>query len=157
MITKKEFVSRVKTTHLEYETLLSDLSKEQMLQPHTCGEWSVKDVIAHITWHEREMVGILRHKALIGSEMWNGPLEKRNKAIHAQYKDQQLAGILTEARDVFHDLLKLLEDLNDQDLLDPSHFREMPDDWLPWQVIASNTYDHYPDHVADIRKAFPAL
>jgi hypothetical protein len=52
--------------------------------------------------------------------------------------------------------LKFLEELADDDLLHASHFREMPSDWIPWQVIASNTFEHYPVHTADICKAFTA-
>ena len=31
----------------------------------------------------------------------------------------------------------------DKDLMDPARFSGMPADWEPWQVIASNTYEHY--------------
>jgi hypothetical protein len=27
----------------------------------------------------------------------------------------------------------------------------MPEDWEPWQVIAGNTYEHYQEHIPDIR------
>jgi hypothetical protein len=64
---KLEFVAKVKQTHQEYETALASLTEAQMLQPRTCGDWTVKDVIAHVTWYEREMVGVLKQRALLGS------------------------------------------------------------------------------------------
>ncbi len=153
---KTEFISKIKETYQEYQSILASLSETQMLQPRTCGEWSVKDVIAHVTWHEREMVGVLKERALVGSDLWNLPLDQRNAAIHAENQDRPLQKILTESKQVHQSILELLDGLMDDDLLEASHFREMPPNWIPWQVIASNTFEHYPDHTADIRKAFPA-
>jgi len=152
---KTEFITRVGETYREYEAVLAGLNEAQMLQPRACGEWSVKDVIAHVAWHEREMVGVMRQRALVGSDLWNLPLDPRNAAIHAENKDRPLPEVLAEAKQAHRSLMDLLEGLTDEELLDPARFRGMPSDWIPWEVIASNTFEHYPDHTADIRKAFP--
>jgi hypothetical protein len=152
---KMEFISRVKTTHQDYETILAGLSEAQILQAHTCGDWSVGDVIAHVTWYERQMVGVLTTHSLKGSDLWNLSLEERNAAIHAKNKDRPLPEILVESRQVFQTMLELLEGLAEEDLLEASRFREMPPDWIPWEVIASNTFEHYPVHTQDILSAFP--
>ncbi|MEW6092664.1 MAG: ClbS/DfsB family four-helix bundle protein [Chloroflexota bacterium] len=152
---KSEFLSKVNETYQEYLSILASLSAAQMLQPRTCGEWSVKDVIAHVTWHEREMVGVLKERALVGSDLWNLPLDQRNAVIYESNKDLPLAEVLSEAESVHRELLEFLAGITDEDLLEARHFREMPPDWIPWEVFASNTFEHYPDHVADIRKAFP--
>jgi hypothetical protein len=151
---KSEFITRVKETHQEFESVLASLNEEQMLRPHTCGDWSVKDMVAHVTWYEREMVGVLEGRALVGSELWNLPLEDRNAVIYVNNKNCSLQDILSEAGRVHRQLLELLQDLSQQEMLEAGCFREMPPDWIPWQVIASNTFEHYPVHVADIRKAF---
>jgi uncharacterized protein (TIGR03083 family) len=151
---KIEFLSKVNETYQEYQSVLASLSGAKMLQPGTCGDWAVKDVIAHVTWYEREMVGVLKSRALVGSDWWNLSLDQRNAAIYESNKDLPLAEVLSKAESVHRELLKLLASLTDMDLLDASHFREMPPDWIPWEVIASNTFEHYPDHVEDIRKAF---
>ena len=152
---KMEFIARVKTTHQEYETVLAGLSEAQILQPHTCGDWSVKDVIAHVTWYERQMVGVLTTHSLKGSDLWNLSLEERNAAIHAENMIRPLPEILVESQQVFRTMLDLLEGLAEEDLLEASRFREMPSDWIPWEVIASNTFEHYPAHTQDILSAFP--
>lgn len=152
---KAEFASRIETACRDYETALATLDETQMIQPSTCGDWSVKDVIAHITWYEREMVGMIRQRALLGSDLWNVSLEQRNAAIFEEYKDRLLADILSDVRTIHKSLMELIQGLSDDDFQDASHFREMPPDWKPWEVIASNTFEHYLDHVADIRKAFP--
>ena len=152
---KLEFISKIGETYQVYEAALATLSEAQMHAPRTHGEWSIKDVIAHVTWYEREMVGVLRSRTLVGSNLWNMPLEQRNDVIFTENKDHSLADVLAESRKIHREFMELLQDLSDEDLLDASHFREMPLDWLPWQVIASNTCEHYPGHATDILKVFP--
>jgi uncharacterized protein (TIGR03083 family) len=154
---KAEFINKVKTTHKEYETALEELSASQMSQPRTCGEWSVKDVIAHVAWHERQMVGVISTRTLGGSPWWNLSLEERNAAIHVENKDRPMEETLKEARVVFDELITQLESLSEEDLHTAGNFKDMPIDWKPWEVIASNTFEHYPDHARDIRAAFPKI
>jgi hypothetical protein len=154
-VTKDEFIAMVTETYWEYAGLLAGLKPAHYHQPETCGEWSLKDVVAHVTWYEREMIGLLAHRALVGSDLWNVSLAERNAAIQAGNRDRPWPEILAESEQVHQALMALLEPLSDEDLNDASRFREMPADWIPWQVIASNTSEHYPDHAADIRKAFP--
>lgn len=121
-----------------------------MLEPGVGGEMSLKDIIAHVSWYEREMVGLLRGRALVGSPWWELPLDERNAKILAENRDRPLAEVTAEAKQVNEDLLAALQDLREQELAAPHAFAGMPPEWLPWQVIASNTYVHYPQHAADI-------
>jgi len=151
-----EFLSRVKVTYTTYEASFSDLSERQLVEPRTCGDWSGKDVLAHVSWYEREMVGFLSRRVLVGSDLWSLPLEERNAVIQAANRERPLAEVLAEASRVHRELMDLLAGLSDEDLLDPGRFAELPPDWIPWEVIASNTYEHYPEHERDL-KTIPAI
>jgi hypothetical protein len=135
----------------EYERLLAEVDEEQMLEPGLPGAWSVKDVIAHVNWYEQEMVVLLETRVFAGSELWELPADDRNIPIHEQNKDLPLGEVLLESNRVFERLWELVGQLTDEDLMQASHFDEMPGDWEPWQVIASNTYEHYQEHNLDIR------
>ena len=154
---KMEFINNVKATHKEYETALEGLSYSQLTQPRTCGEWSVKDVIVHVSWHERQMVGVISTRTLGGSSWWNISLEERNAAIHAENKDRPLEEVLRESQLIHAELMTQLETLSEEDLSKAENFKDMPPDWKPWEVIASNTFEHYPDHARDIRAAFQKI
>ena len=151
---KADFISNVYAARQEFNSIVDGLTVDQMLQPGVCGEWSVKDLVAHIAWYEREMISVLETHALTGSDLWDLTLEQRNAAIYAVNKDRLLRDVLTEARLVSVDLVRLLPTLSEADLNDASGFPGMPFDWQPWQVIASNTYEHYADHLGEIRKVF---
>lgn len=54
-------------------------------------------------------------------------------------------------------LIEALEELNDEELDDPSFFKNMPSDWTLWHLVAANTYQHYAEHAFTIRKTLRAF
>lgn len=149
-MTKSELLAKIRQARADWETALAQLDDSQLLHPGN-GGWSLKDVIAHITWHEREMIGVAQAHALVGSEMWGWPLDERNHAIYLANRDRSLADVRAEAQQVYDSLLRALDLLSDEDLNDPARFPGMSEDWQPWKLIAENTYEHYLDHLADLQ------
>jgi uncharacterized damage-inducible protein DinB len=150
-MTLATFFDSLRSGRAEWDALLAQIGADRMTQPGVEGDWSIKDIIAHITWHEREMLGVLRARALIGSELWSLPTDERNAAIFEQNKDRALDDVLEESRQIFPQLLEVAEGLSDEELNDPRRFAGMPEEWSPWELVASNSYTHYPDHIASIR------
>ena len=148
---KSKFTELIRSTRLEFDSLLEKFTPAQMTRAGAAGDWLIKVILAHITWHEREMIGMLEAQALRGSELWNLPLDQRNAIIHAGNKDRPLEEVRAEARQVFLSLVEKLEALSEEALNDAGHFAEMPADWQPWSVIASNTYEHYQEHLVQLQ------
>jgi hypothetical protein len=141
----------VQSGRAEWDALIASIPFNRMAEPGAAGEWSAKDVIAHITWHEKEMVGVVQARALVGSELWQKPLDVRNAAIHEMNSGRSLEDVLAETATVYAQLLPLLQTLGDEDLNDAGRFAGMPPAWQPWSVIAGNTYEHYEQHMPAIR------
>lgn len=150
--TLQELIKMVKRERANWESLVQQIDQEKMTQPGVAGEWSLKDIIAHITWHEREMVGLIKAHALVGSELWNLPSDERNAAIYAEFKELPLDQVLKESNQAYKQLVEVLPSLSDQDLTNPDSFPNMPPDWQPWVIIAQNTYEHYQDHIDDLKR-----
>jgi uncharacterized damage-inducible protein DinB len=121
---KSELISAISKARAEWEAVISPLDDDKILQAKTQGDWSLKDVIAHLTWHEKEMLGLIRAHALVGSELWNLSLHQRNNLIYLENKDRPLEELRAEVRGVFTDLLQALETLSDVDLNDPGNSLE---------------------------------
>ncbi len=149
---KAEFLRHVRADWQRWQAALDELGEARMTQPGVAGDWSVRDVIAHITWSEREMLGVLRQRALAGSELWRLDADQRNAAIYAQNRGRPLADVLQGAQAVHEQLVEALEELPEEHYGNPARFRDMPADWLPWRVLAGNTYEHYEHHLNDVRK-----
>ncbi len=151
---KATFITTLRADRALWDDLLAELlplGEAALTAPGAAGEWSVKDVISHVAWFEREMVGVMRARALVGSDLWRLPLDERNDVICAENRARPLPDVLVEAGRVYAELLAALETLTDADLADPARFAEMPADWLPWEMIASNSFEHYRDHAPDLR------
>jgi hypothetical protein len=122
-----------------------------MTIPGALGKWSVKDLVAHITWSEREMVGMLAARALLGSDLWNLTNDERNEIVYQQNHDRPLDEVLAESKAVYAHLFELISAMSAAELNDPGQFAAMPAGWLPWRVIAGNTYIHYREHAQNLK------
>src|SRR5690242_5158350 len=51
---KAHFLQDLKNEQANWEQLLNDIGEAHMTQPGVAGEWSIKDIVAHLTgWRKR--------------------------------------------------------------------------------------------------------
>ncbi len=151
MYTKQEFLEQVESAWNELSEVLAHCEESQMELPGASGGWSVIDVMAHITWYEREMIGVVEQHALVGSEWWNLLTDERNQHIYEANKDRSLSEIRAQFHQVHADLWTLLQEITNVELKSASKFESMPPDWIPEEVLAGNTYQHYREHAQWLR------
>jgi uncharacterized protein (TIGR03083 family) len=150
-MTKLRFLELLLAERERWDAVLALVGPARMTQPGLPGGWTIKDTVAHVAWFEREMVGMLRERALAGSDLWQFPPDERNAAIHAENRDRMLDEVLASERETYRQLLDAIKRLTDEELLDPGYFLGMPVEWTPWQVLADNCFAHYQAHLPDIR------
>ena len=148
---KVVFLETLRAKHAEWEALLDEVGEERMTTPGVEGEWSIKDIIAHVAWNERELVGVFATRALVGSDLWNISTDARNAVVFEQNRHRSLQDVLAEEQQVYAQLLEGAQTLSDEDLNDPQRFKEMLADWIPWQIFAGNSFKHYDEHIRSIR------
>ena len=154
-IYKEEFMREFYAARSEWDAMLVEVGTGRMLEPGVTDEgWTVKDVIAHNTWNEREVVEMLRTHSMNtpGVDLWRLTQDERNRAIYEMYRDRPLSEVLADGRQVTEELERLLERASEDDLNDASRFDGMPEDWIPWDIIAGCTFRHYPEHVSDVNR-----
>ncbi len=149
---KMEFINTLKQAREEWDALMAQISEARMEQTGATGKWSVKDVIAHVTWVEREIVPVMRTYVLAGSELWELSDYERNEIVYQRNRDRSLQEIMSDERQAYANLLEAVQTLDDADLNEPQRYRHMPQDWIPWQLFAGNSFDHYRDHMTSLRE-----
>ena len=142
----------LKKERSKWESLLIQVQESRITEPSVVGQWSVKDIIVHITWYEKEAINLIKTRAMIGSKLWELQTDQRNAVIFNKNIKQHLHDVLTESKSVFQQLVDEIQTLSDEDLVDPHQFAEMPSEFVPWKIIASNSYEHYQQHSPAIRK-----
>jgi len=145
-VKKSDFLSQVTQSRARWDRLVGQVAPEEMQLAGFCGEWSLKEVMAHILWHEREMQAMLETRNFGGSPYWELPTDERNERIHHEMRTLELTAVRAQASQTFEALLELLQGLPEESLNDAAAFPGMPEEWRPWELLASNTYEHYADH-----------
>ncbi|MFL5701544.1 MAG: ClbS/DfsB family four-helix bundle protein [Ktedonobacteraceae bacterium] len=59
---------------------------------------------------------------------------------------------MNEEQQAYADLLAAAQTLSDEDLNNSHRYKQMPEEWVPWQLYAGNTFKHYQDHMPSIRE-----
>ena len=153
-VKKDDFLATVQADRDRFDRIVRSVPSALLTEPILPGGWSVKDVLAHIAWGEREGIGVLRARALVGSELWDLPEDERNEAVVCASWSRGLDEVLAEYGAAFGDYMSAISDLSEDELNAPSHFDGMSEripGWRPWRVI----YDpeHYDLHGQTIASA----
>jgi hypothetical protein len=149
---KNNLMNTLSETRYALDSALAEVDPSQMTGPGVVGEWSVKDLIAHITWSVKETVGMLETKALVGSELWRLPEEQRNAAVYEANQSRTLDEVMAQSQQAHRKLIDLIEEIPEHELLHADWFAGLPGGELPpWRVIEVNVSDHYVHHTKDIQ------
>jgi DinB family protein len=148
-MSKAQLLSMIQSARADWETLLAGIPEAWMTEPGVDGEWSIKDIVAHIAWGEQESLGVAEAHALVGSELWQLPQDERNAAVFEQNRRRELQEVLADSQQIFRRNFEVVAALSEDDLNDPSRFAGIPEGWRPWRIL----YDpgHYQAHAASIQ------
>lgn len=155
-LNKQEIINHIQQSYAAFEAGLAPLDADQMTAPVLPGGWAVKDALAHLTtWHRRALdlidpVDPPRVPGIPASGIENTRIDEFNGRFYAEHKDQPLPESLAAFRQSYRQLLETIQRLPEADLL-----QSLGDDTRVWQIVAGNTYDHYPEHLSAIHAAFP--
>lgn len=152
LLTVSELLDLVEETFGSWMQLLESVPGNRFEQAGVSGDWSLKDIIAHMTWHEEQMVEAMEAHVLVGSEWWQLPTDERNAHIYEEYKSAPLQDVLDDATATHQQLIHWIGTLANEDLNEPGRFEEMPPDWLFGDILSQNTYLHYGDHAASVAR-----
>src|SRR5262249_35058720 len=153
---KKQLLHSLRQEHDTLAALLADLTPAQLTAPGVHGDdggdWTVKDVLCHLTWWEQSVFGWLGlPPAVPRSPIPEGELtdDQVNAAIFAGNRDRELAEVLRSFEQSFQQLVRALEDGGEERLNQP---RPPDPGGAPiWELVPGNSYEHYQDHTASLR------
>ena len=83
---------------------MGQVAPEEMQLAGFCGEWSLKKVMAHILWHESEMIAMLETRSFGGSPYWKLPTDERNERILQEMRTLELTAVRAQASQTYEGL-----------------------------------------------------
>jgi hypothetical protein len=158
-LTKPQLLSESQKEHEALEQFLTVLTPEQMVQPGLLGEWSAKDVLAHLyeweqmvlSWLAASQRGETPHVPAEGYK-WS-QLPALNEKIRAKHSGRTLDEILTLFRDSYHQITQTIESLSEDQLFTPGLYPWMNKNTLGAYFVSS-TSSHYRWARKEMKKGF---
>ncbi len=148
-MTGPRLASILEAGRTRWNGLLAQVGVERLEVPGVEGEWSVKELVAHLTWYERAIVEGAQQVLGTGTFTRRRPagvgIDEMNARIAAESHARPAADVLAEADEVFGQLLALIAACP-QDILNDPHVLGLPEDLVPWMGVANNSYAHYRQH-----------
>jgi hypothetical protein len=155
-ITKAKILDELRSARAEWDALIAEIPQDRLLEPGATGEWSVRDVITHLTSFDRWFVNA--SEAQFRGEMppTDGtefmPWDERNAIHHQRTLHLSLDEVQQQSRDTFQRLLEVVEQHDEDFLTKPQQIPGIPQPIHVWEQLAGNHYDHYRLHAGWIRE-----
>ncbi len=144
---KSEIIGALQTERARYEEMLAQAGVERLNQPGATGEYSFKDVIAHLTaWQRRTVARLQAAKRGETPQLPNWDAEevdRVNARIFETNRNRSVEEVLREWRQVFQQVINSAEALSEEELADANRF-----DWMegePLSAVLASSYGHYHD------------
>jgi len=146
-MTRELVLKRLDDAWLALKRSYAGLADSQLLEPGVTGNWSVKDILAHITTWEEEA---LKHLPLIleggtpprYSDEYGG-IDAFNALMTKQKAGLALSDVLKQQEEIHSRLLDYVRRAPEEQFTRETRFRRR---------LRLDTYSHYPKHANAIQK-----
>lgn len=151
-------------THKGYDALVGQfagLTDDEMTAPGIVGDWSIKDVLAHLTEWQRMLTvwyetGKRGETPATPSEKYTWrEIPALNQEIYDTYRDHPLAAIQEAFRDSHTAILALIDTMTDEELFTPKVYAWTKSTTLG-SYLVSATSSHYDWAYKEIRRGLKA-
>ena len=150
---KSELLQAMVTARNEWDALIAQIPRHRLSESAASGLWSIKDVVAHVTEYDRWLALGLAMRLQKPPQIWldDISLDEFNAVLHQQIADRNPDDILLDSNRVFQDLINEVEAHSEAHLFGTHRVEGVSYDIVPSQLLRSESYGHYYDHMPAIR------
>jgi hypothetical protein len=144
-MTHQQLLKRLDKAWIELKRSISFLSDEQLVQTGVVDNWSIKDILAHVTTWEEEALKHLPH-VIEGkrppkySDLYGG-IDGFNALKSRENEAYSLAEVLNRLDEVHSRLVSYIQTVPEEHIASETRFRRR---------LRLDTYSHYPLHTKAI-------
>jgi hypothetical protein len=144
---RQQLLRKVDKAWVELKAAYAGLPDAQLVEPGVVEDWSVKDILAHVTTWEQEALKYLPLIVEGGkpprySVMYGG-INAFNAQMTEQKRDLSLAEVLRQLEETHHRLIDYIQSVPEAQFTRETPFRHR---------LRLDTYSHYPIHSRAIRE-----
>jgi hypothetical protein len=142
---KQQLLDKIDLAWTDFKASFAGLSEAQMMQPGVSGEWSVKDILGHVTtWEEealKHLPSILENKQPPRYADLYGGIDAFNAMMTQKKRSLSLTEIMIWLDDTHQKVVEFISNAPDEQIATETRFRRR---------IRLDTYSHYPVHTTSI-------
>jgi hypothetical protein len=154
---KVKLLKDIVTERRRLEKNLAALSEEEMIQPGVTGNWSVKDILAHIVaweelflnWYRSGIQGHTPERPPVG--LSQRAIDELNQEIYEKHRDRALEEIKAEFSASYQQVRAAIEEIPEEEMFARGRYGWTGKLTLA-DYIAGNTSNHYAWANAQVRK-----
>jgi hypothetical protein len=146
-VDKQQLLKRLDQAWVALKESYAGLPGSQMVQPGVTGNWSVKDILAHVSTWEQEAVKYLplileggrppRYSTKYGGiDAFNALMSEQNRGL-------SLTQVLKQLDEIHRQLVDYVQSVPEEQFATEGRFRRR---------LRLDTYSHYPEHTRMIRE-----
>lgn len=144
---RQQLAMRLEKAWRDLEESYAGLSDSEMMTLGVTGEWSVRDILAHVTtWEEealKHLPTILKGEKPPRYSITHGGINAFNAQMTEQKKNLTLAEVRRQAQNTHRRLIEFIAGVREEQIRSDTPFRHR---------LRLDTYSHYPKHAEAIRK-----
>ncbi len=144
---RSQFLKRLDKAWGILKASYADLSDSELMEPGVTGEWSIRDIIAHVTWWEEEA---LTHLPLILAggrppkySVKYGGIDAFNAQMTQHRRNLSLSTVLRQRDETHCRLIDFIQSVREEQFIRETRFRRR---------LRLDAYGHYPKHAEAIGK-----
>lgn len=161
MTTREQAIEQVAAERAAWQALLAEIGTERMEEPGPMGDWTFKDLVAHLWfWQDRTLARLAAGPGQLGKPMpWPPEMgdedeisdwDEVNAWIRDQYRNLPLFDVLQMHDQQFQQVADLLASMPDEHLLVPGAFGYPGMEQVA--MVDAEFFDHFHDeHEAAVR------
>jgi len=150
---KPELIRAMLSARGEFDSLIRRIPPSRMTFRAARGEWSVKDIVAHVNSYDRWLGLGLALRAQKPPDLWieDIPLDDFNHRLFQENRDLPLDEVLRESRELWEDILEESQARPEEYLFSVQSVPGVPYTFKPCEMLKSESYGHYLDHVPALK------
>lgn len=144
---RQQLQQRIDKAWTAFKASYAGLSDAQLLESGVQGNWSVRDIIAHVTWWEGEALThlplIMKGERLLRYSDKYGGIDAFNAQMTEKKRGLSLVDVRGQQSETHRRLVAFIEGVPEDQFVRETRFRRR---------LRLDTYGHYPKHAEAIRK-----
>ena len=143
---RRQLLIRLDKAWQAFQDSYAGLSESELTKPGVTGDWSVRDILAHVTtWEEealKHLPTVLKEKKPSRYSASHGGINAFNRKMTEQKRGLTLAQVQQQLDNTHRRLIAFIETVPEDRLRRETPFRHR---------LRLDTYSHYPKHAEAIR------